>query len=82
MIFDRRMHLTVPSVDTDLFETGGMDSLSFVQLLLELEREFGVHVSIDVLELDNFRSIARIATFISGQQRLQRADAVRPIKRG
>lgn len=80
-IFEEQMHLSVPSADTDLFETGGMDSLSFVELLLHLDRDFGIHVSLDALELDNFRSIARIARFIADQRQAKR-DAVRPIKRG
>jgi len=81
-IFEKQMHLAVPSVDTDLFETGGLDSLSFVELLLCLDRDFGIHVSLDALELDNFRSIARIARFIADQRQAKRPDAVRPIKRG
>ena len=80
-IFEEQMHLSVPAADTDLFETGAMDSLSFVELLLNLDRDFGVHVSLDALELDNFRSIARIARFIADQRQSKR-DAVRPIKRG
>lgn len=80
-IFEQQMNLAVPSVDTDLFETGGMDSLSFVELLLHLERDFGIHVSLDVLELDHFRSIASIARFIADHHRARRADAVRPLKR-
>ena len=77
-IFEEQMQLAVPTADTDLFETGGMDSLSFVELLLVLDRDFGIHVSLDSLELDNFRSIARIAHFIADHRR---PDAVRPIKR-
>jgi len=41
------MSLEVPSVDTDLFEDGLLDSLGFVELLANLEREFGVTTSID-----------------------------------
>ena len=80
-IFEEQMNVVVPATDTDLFETGGMDSLSFVELLLHLDRDFGIHVSLDALELDNFRSIARIARFIADQRQAKR-DAVRPIKRG
>lgn len=64
-IFETRLNLVVPSVDTDLFETGGLDSLTFVELLLELEREYGVKVDLEDLELWNFRSITRIAGFIA-----------------
>lgn len=64
-IFDQRLNLVVPSAQTDLFEAGGLDSLSFVELLVQIEGEFGIHVSFEDLELDNFRSIAKIANFIA-----------------
>lgn len=80
-MFEKRMNLAVPSVDTDLFDTGGLDSLTFVELLLHLDRDFGVRVTLDDLELDNFRSIGRIARFIAGHQEPRRACAVRPLGR-
>jgi D-alanine--poly(phosphoribitol) ligase subunit 2 len=61
------LHLEVPSADVDLFETGVLDSLAFVELLLQLEREFGVSVTLDELEVDNFRSIERIAGFVEAR---------------
>jgi len=64
-IFAAALNMEVPSSDTDLFEAGLLDSLAFVELLLHLEREFGVATSLDDLEADNFRSIDRIATFVS-----------------
>jgi acyl carrier protein len=63
--FANEMSLQIPSVDMDLFDTGVLDSLAFEQLLLHLEREFGVTMSVDNLEMDNFRSIAQIAGFIA-----------------
>lgn len=58
------LHLDIPSADVDLFETGAFDSLTFVELLLHLEREYGIRVSLDELELDHFRTIRRIAQFV------------------
>ena len=63
-LFSNSLHIEVPSVDVDLFESGILDSLAFVDLLLELERTFGVTTSLDDLEADNFRSIARIADYV------------------
>ena len=60
-----KLNLDVPSIETDLVETGMLDSMQFVQLLLHLEEEFGVAVSLDNLEFDHFRSIGKIAEFIS-----------------
>lgn len=61
------LHIEVPSFDTDLFDTGVLDSLAFVELLVQLEQEFGVTTSVDDLEADNFRSIACIADFIESR---------------
>ncbi|MBI2469454.1 MAG: acyl carrier protein [Candidatus Rokubacteria bacterium] len=60
-----KMHLEIPSPDTDLFESGALDSLGFVDLLLHLEQEFGVTVNLDTVELDDFRSIARLARYLA-----------------
>jgi D-alanine--poly(phosphoribitol) ligase subunit 2 len=66
-LFSVALHLEVPSLDTDLFESGMLDSLAFVELLLQLEREFGVTTSVADLEVENFSSIARIADFVMGR---------------
>jgi len=66
-IFSGALHLDVPSHDMDLFETGVLDSLAFVELLLQLEREFGVTTSVDDLDVATFRSIAAIADFVHGR---------------
>jgi acyl carrier protein len=63
-IFASALHLEVPSADTDLFDSGVLDSLAFVELLLQLEREFGVTTTVDDLDADAFRSIACIAEFV------------------
>lgn len=64
-IFSAVLNVDVDSADTDLFEAGLLDSLAFVELLLQLEREFGVTASLEDLDADNFRSIACIAEFVS-----------------
>ena len=52
-------------MDTDLVETGLLDSLALIELLAQLEETFGVSVSTDDLELENFRSIASITGFVA-----------------
>jgi acyl carrier protein len=69
-IFEQKLHLKVPSADTDLFDSGSLDSLSFVELLLQVELEYGIRIPLQDLELSEFRSIRRIAGFIK-----QRLDA-------
>lgn len=64
-IFDEELGLTVASPDEDLFKSGVMDSLSFVNMLMQLESRFGIAVSLEELELDNFRSLKKIAEFVA-----------------
>ena len=73
-LFAKKLNLEVSSVDTDLVETGLLDSLALVELLAQLEETFGVSISTDDLELENFRSIANIAGFVA--QRTTMVEAV------
>lgn len=66
-LFSTALNLDVPSIDSDLFETGVLDSLAFVDLLFHLEQEFGVSTSVDDMEVDNFKSIAGIANFLAAR---------------
>ncbi len=63
-LLEKHVKVSVPSSETDLFESGVLDSLAFVDLLLGLEQEFGIKTAIDELDIDTFRSIARIAEFV------------------
>ena len=65
--FQSSLHLDIPSADTDLFETGVLDSLAFVELVLLLEREFGVRTTVDDLDVDHFRTITHIARFVAAR---------------
>jgi acyl carrier protein len=73
-LFARKLNVDVPSVDTDLMETGLLDSLTFVELRAQLEETFGVSISIDDTEFENFRSIASIAGFVA--QRMVAVEAL------
>jgi methoxymalonate biosynthesis acyl carrier protein len=64
-LFLEKLNLEVPATEIDLLETRIIDSLAFVELLLHVEQEFGFQISIDEFEMDHFRSIAKIAAFIS-----------------
>ena len=66
-LLSEAMSLDVSSADTDLFEGGLLDSLAFVELLVHLEREFGVKTSVDDLKVDNFNSVTHIAEFVAAR---------------
>ena len=63
-IFTKEMHASVADVDTDLIDEGILDSLAFVDLLFRLEKEFGLKIAVDALEIDELRSIRKIAAFV------------------
>ena len=66
-LFSEKLRLKAPAPEADLFETQILDSLRFVVLLVELEKAFGTPVSLDNLEVDNFRSIEKIAEYLVSQ---------------
>ncbi len=72
-LFAERLNLDVPSADTDLFESGALDSMAFVELLARLEGEFGIDVALGDIAMDTFRSIERIAGFVEERSRMKRA---------
>ena len=63
-IFEHKLNLRVPSPAIDLFESGSLDSLSFVDLLLHLETEYSIRIPLEDLEISDFRSVESIARFI------------------
>jgi acyl carrier protein len=62
--FLTKLNLEIPSPKTDLLETGILDSLGFVELLVHLEREFSFKITLEDVDIDNFRSVERIAAFL------------------
>lgn len=69
-IFKNKLDFDVPSAETDLLETGMMDSLKFVELVYNLESEFGMTISMDDLEIDHFRTVANIVQFVAGSKKV------------
>lgn len=63
-LFADRLHVEVPSPDVDLVEIGVLDSLGFITLLTHIEEEFGVAVPIEDLDVEKFRSVARITSYL------------------
>lgn len=61
------LQVEVPTADQDLFDSGVLDSLSFVDMLVALEEEFSVRIPLDRVDLSDFRSITRIAAYVSAQ---------------
>jgi acyl carrier protein len=64
-LFDEALHIEVPSPDTDLIESGLLDSLQLVQLLLHIEERMATRIPLEEVELDDLRSVGRLAGLIA-----------------
>ena len=53
--------------DEDIFALGFVSSLLAIQLVQFVEKEFGITVDDDDLDIDNFRSIDKIAALVAGK---------------
>ena len=60
-IFAERFETNLESGDVDLLETGLVDSVKIVELVLEIEQRFGVSLPFEELEIEDFRTVSRIA---------------------
>ena len=54
------LHVEVPSADIDLLDSGLLDSLQLVDLLLLLEERFGHRIPIEEIDLDDLRTLTRL----------------------
>jgi len=59
-----RLMVIVASPDVDLFETGLVDSIGLVELILELEDRFGISLPMDNLEIDDLRTVGRMVDLV------------------
>jgi methoxymalonate biosynthesis acyl carrier protein len=73
-VFTEGLNVEAPHPDTDLIESGILDSFQFVELLLQLERHFGFRMKIEDIDLEDLRSLARIARLVAAH-----TDAEAPI---
>jgi methoxymalonate biosynthesis acyl carrier protein len=63
-LFRKSLNIEIASDQTDLFESGLLDSLALVELLFAIEGEFQVQLALDELDVDDFRTVERIDAFI------------------
>jgi D-alanine--poly(phosphoribitol) ligase subunit 2 len=70
-LFVTRLDLEAPPEHEDLFEQGVLDSLAFVQLLVGLEEEFGIRLTLEEIEVETFRSVGQIAAFVAERLGIQ-----------
>ena len=63
-VFASTFQIEPPSADVDLVDNGILDSFQLVELLFQLEREFGLRIALEKLDLDDLRSLERISRVI------------------
>jgi len=51
--------------DQDIFATAGVSSLFAVQLVVWVEKTFGISVAPADLDIDNFRTVREVARFVA-----------------
>ena len=76
-LFDTRLHVPAPAPDTDLLDGGVIDSLAFVTLLSEVEREFEIRIPLMELDFDRVRSLAAIADLVTEGSRPTHVEPAR-----
>lgn len=54
----------VIDIDTNLFETGLMDSLATMHLFIQLEENFGIHLDLAEIEIEDFSTVRKINEYI------------------
>lgn len=55
---------STPDPDEDYFALGMVNSLLALELVSYVEHQYGVTVEVADLELDNFRTMNRVASFV------------------
>jgi acyl carrier protein len=60
------LSVEVPNDDTDIIDAGLLDSLALVSLIAEIEHEFELELPLEDLDIDQFRSVNRIAQMLAG----------------
>jgi acyl carrier protein len=63
-LFSERLNVHVASEESNLFESGVLDSQKIVELMVLIEEQFKTQIEIVDFEIENFCSVKRIADLI------------------
>ena len=63
-ILARTLGTAPPDPETDLVQSGLLDSLALVELLVAVEQEFAITFAPDELEIERFRSLGALAQLV------------------
>ena len=62
--------------DVDIYESGLVNSLFAIQLMTFLEKSFEIKVTMDDLDMENFKSVNAASRFVLGKREAKRAEGV------
>ena len=79
VLFAETFHIEAPSPDTDLLDSAILDSLQFVELLVQLERRFGLRIKVEDIDLDDLRTLERIARLVAPVNGAAAGATVQPL---
>jgi len=65
VLIEETTGIAVPDTHTDLLDSGLLDSLALVSLLAELEAQLGFQLLLDDFDLEDFRTVGRMADHLS-----------------
>ena len=63
-LFTDKLNVKVPTPDTDLIASGLLDSLQIVELVAQIEQQFGMRIDLERVDFDDLRSLTGIARLI------------------
>ena len=66
LLLRETLSIDVPGDEVDLINSGLLDSLALVSLIVEIEHEFQVELPLEDLDVDRFRSVERITELLAG----------------
>ncbi len=59
----------------DLIDDAGMDSITFISIIVEIEAKFDIIVPDDMLLMDNFRNVDDIVTLVECERSSEELEA-------
>lgn len=68
-------NVSIPALDDDfdIFEAGIVNSLFAIELMTFLEKTFSIKVTMDDLDMENFKSVNATSEFVRRKEEVKRA---------
>jgi acyl carrier protein len=63
-IFEQSFDIRAPAPQTDIIDAALIDSVALVAFLFEIEKQFGMAIPLESLQVDDFRTIESIARLV------------------